>query len=133
MVIVPTHRHPSTGLALSSRNAYLSPQEYAYAPCLYEALRLAETAFKGRQDQSAPFPAASLREVALQHLHKRSAAAAAEGVSLKADYFAFNEPGTLRSLEQIVPGQGAVMSGALWCGTTRLIDNLVLDYDLNAP
>jgi pantoate--beta-alanine ligase len=133
MVIVPTHRDPVTGLALSSRNAYLSPQEYEYAPSLRQALKLVEEAFLARAEKSQPVTASCLRKLALDYLQSQTAKAQEKGVTLKADYIAFNEPETLTDLEEIRPGVGAVLSGAMWCGKTRLIDNIVLDYNLNAP
>ena len=43
--IIPTTRDPKSGLALSSRNAYLSAAELERAPALYAALRAAQNAW----------------------------------------------------------------------------------------
>lgn len=55
-----------------------------------------------------------------------------EGVEVKLMYFALNDPVELGDLEGVVEvGKGAVLSGAVMLGRTRLIDNLVFDFELN--
>jgi pantoate--beta-alanine ligase len=64
----------------------------------------------------------------IEHLSR----AAGEGVEVKLLYFALNDPEELHDLEGVVEkGRGAVLSGAVMLGRTRLIDNLVFDFDLN--
>lgn len=62
------------------------------------------------------------------------------GVEVEGIYFSLNDCGELTDLEKgaegeggnVVPkGRGAVLSGAVRLGKTRLIDNLVFDFELN--
>jgi pantoate--beta-alanine ligase len=104
----PTVREPD-GLALSSRNAYLSPPERTAAVSLSAALRLASDAYKAGQRD-----AAALRTVMLSRL-------AAEPLA-SVDYAEVVDPATFRP-----PGSLAVL--AVRIGKTRLIDN----HDLSQP
>jgi pantoate--beta-alanine ligase len=98
----PTVRE-ADGLALSSRNAYLSPAERKAAVSLSAALRLASDAYKaGERDPAA------LRDVLLSRL-------AAEPLA-SVDYAEVVDPATFRP-----PGDLAVL--AVQIGKTRLIDN----------
>jgi pantoate--beta-alanine ligase len=97
------------GLALSSRNAYLDPNEREAAASLSSALRLASQAFaSGERDP------ARLQEVLRSRL-------AAEPLA-RVDYAEVVDPETFRP-----PGRLAVL--AVWIGKTRLIDN----HDLAQP
>jgi pantoate--beta-alanine ligase len=112
VAIVPmaTVREPD-GLAMSSRNAYLSPAERKAATVLYEALRLAQEMWtKGARDAEA-------YRVRMREL--------IEGEKLaRIDYVSVADPETLRELERI---QGAALvSLAVRIGKTRLIDNVTL-------
>ncbi len=99
------------GLAMSSRNAYLSPEERAAAPVVYRALCAARKRFEsGERD------AETLREAMREVL-------AAEPLA-KTDYVSVAHPLTLRELERL--GDGAVVSLAVRFGATRLIDNVAL-------
>jgi pantoate--beta-alanine ligase len=98
------------GLALSSRNAYLSPEDRGRALALSRALReAADRAAKG--DRDAERLRAGARE--------RIAAAGA-----RVDYVELVEPSTLAPVARAEPG--SVMLVAAFFGTTRLIDNLRL-------
>jgi pantoate--beta-alanine ligase len=110
--VVPcdTVREPD-GLAMSSRNAYLSPEERAAAPVVYRALGAAQRRFEaGERD------AETLREAMLEAL-------AAEPLA-KTDYVSVADPLTLRELERVEAG--AVVSLAVRFGGIRLIDNITL-------
>ncbi|HWI85187.1 MAG TPA: pantoate--beta-alanine ligase [Sphingomonas sp.] len=110
IAIGPTVREPD-GLALSSRNVYLSPADRAQAPALFQGLQAAEEAFAaGTRD------AARLRELVEAPIrHTRS----------EIDYISIADPDTLAELEAIGP-KGAVVSLAVRFGTTRLLDNVIL-------
>lgn len=101
------------GLALSSRNRYLSSTERAQALGIARGLRLAEQAFVAGERQ----PTAILQLV-------RDALARAE---LREIYVSLRDPDALEPLEQVgsLPNR-VLVAIAAFCGTTRLIDNLLL-------
>jgi pantoate--beta-alanine ligase len=110
IVICPIVREPD-GLALSSRNAYLSPEERQAATVLYRALSAARAAFEaGERD------AGRLRRTVTETI-------AGEPLA-ELQYVSCADPITLQELER-VSGQ-ALLSLAAFVGRTRLIDNLVL-------
>jgi pantoate--beta-alanine ligase len=106
----PTLRE-SDGLAMSSRNARLSPELRARAVCLSQALNLAkELAANGERD------AARLIAAARAHIEARH-----DG---RIDYIDIAHGESLDALETITAP--AVMSLAVWFDPVRLIDNLRL-------
>jgi pantoate--beta-alanine ligase len=108
-----TVREPD-GVAMSSRNAYLSPEGRSQAVCLVGALREAWQRFdSGDRDVAALVGAA--REVI-------SAQPAA-----RIDYVEIRHADTLEPVDTI--GDRAVMALAVFFGKTRLIDNTVLGGD----
>jgi pantoate--beta-alanine ligase len=110
VVVCPTVREPD-GLALSSRNVYLSPDERRAAPVLHRALLAARAAFaSGERD------ADRLRAVV-------SGTLAAEPLA-HPDYVSVADAVTLQELERVVGP--ALVSLAVRFGGTRLIDNVVL-------
>ncbi len=106
---VATVREPD-GLALSSRNAYLSSAERTIAPRFYRTL--AETAENVRTG-AAPRAAEAHAAAALR----------ARGFS-RVDYVEICDAETLMPLQRL--DRPARVLGAAWLGTTRLIDNLAL-------
>lgn len=110
LVLVPTARD-TDGLALSSRNVYLSPRERQDALALPAALDAAVAAWKGGERSGRRL------EVVVGERLARS-----EGVV--ADYIAVVEP------EGLTPagtaGAGTIIAIAARVGTTRLIDNVIL-------
>jgi pantoate--beta-alanine ligase len=107
----PTVREPD-GLALSSRNVYLSPPERAAAATLSAALSNAQRLFQeGVRD-------------ALTLQHSVQSLLAAQPL-IRIDYVAVVQPHTLQPLTTLSP-DGAVICLAVWLGKTRLIDNLRL-------
>lgn len=132
LVVIPTERDPASGLALSSRNAYLSPAERDAATTLSKALFAGKKVFE-EKSANGPVDARTIREAAESFVLRRSEEVKAEGqVELKLDYIAVNDPVRLQDLDVVEPGRGAILSGAMYCGKTRLIDNIVIDFDLNA-
>jgi pantoate--beta-alanine ligase len=110
IVVSPTVRQ-ADGLAMSSRNAYLSPAERHAAVVLYRALCAAQDAYE-RGERNA----GTLRAV-MQEIVAREPLARVEYVSVA-------DPATLRELDHI--GGDALASLAVRFGTTRLIDNFLL-------
>jgi pantoate--beta-alanine ligase len=110
VVVCPTVREPD-GLALSSRNTYLSPKERQAATVLYRALTAAEAAYAtGERD------AELLRA-------RMSSTLAAEPLA-REEYVSVADRDTLDELEHVTAG--ALLSLAVRVGKTRLIDNVVL-------
>ena len=110
MVVCPTVRERD-GLAMSSRNAYLTPEQRQQALVLHRSLmRVQMAADQGERE------AIKLIELGEQVLAEE------EGVRL--DYFAVVEPETLDPVEDI--SHGALVAVAAYVGTTRLIDNILI-------
>jgi len=110
VVVAPTVRAPD-GLALSSRNSYLTAQERAIAPTIYRAL------LEGRRLFDAGERDAEVLRRAIRLAIEREPA-------LSIDYISVADLLDLRELDTV--GRGALASLAVRLGATRLIDNLVL-------
>jgi pantoate--beta-alanine ligase len=111
IVGMPTIREPD-GLALSSRNAYLSAAERQRALALSRGMRAAQSLLvAGTRDTGA------LVEAARREL---------QAADLREDYVEVRDAGTLAPLQTVAPGQTARMLVAAFAGTTRLIDNMPL-------
>jgi pantoate--beta-alanine ligase len=108
--VAPTAREPD-GLALSSRNAYLTADERVTAPALFKALSAASASF----DSGVRDPAA-LRAAVLGVLKREP--------RFTLDYVAAADPDTLAPLTG--PSDRVLLSLAARIGKTRLIDNVVL-------
>ncbi|ETW78666.1 hypothetical protein HETIRDRAFT_240083, partial [Heterobasidion irregulare TC 32-1] len=133
--IVPTARDPTTGLALSSRNAYLTPAEREKAPALYAALQAGARAWGAGESKADCVQRAievfSRAGSLLPGDKQGNARATKEKVTMKVDYIEFNDPSSFSVLpedeSQTKRGRSPViLSGAVWIGRTRLIDNLIL-------
>ncbi|MBV6500845.1 MAG: Pantothenate synthetase [Prosthecobacter sp.] len=108
---VETVREPD-GLAMSSRNRYLTPEERAQAPALQAALRRARDAWlAGEQD--VPRLLRAIRE----HV-------AVNAPLCREDYVSIVDPGSLQPLARVEHHAVALL--AFWFGRARLIDNLEL-------
>lgn len=105
------------GLALSSRNRHLNPQERKLAPLLYRGLWQARAAF-----QAAEFAIEALESIALREESRLKKA----GFML--EYFDYYP----QSLQSIDDAEAGIWLVAGWLGQTRLIDNL-RDDDHSAP
>lgn len=110
VVIAPTVRE-ADGLALSSRNRYLTPPQRAVAPAIFQGLSAAQRLFDaGERDGEI--------------LRQAIRAVIAAQPDLKVDYVSVADPETLRALPTVQ--QQALASVAARLGATRLIDNLIL-------
>jgi pantoate--beta-alanine ligase len=110
VVVVPTQREPD-GLAMSSRNVYLNPQERQAAVVLWRSMNLAQGLWqKGERD------AEKIRNEMVALIKKEPLA--------RTDYVSISDPGTLEELSRIKGP--ALVSMAVHVGKTRLIDNLTL-------
>ena len=96
------------GLALSSRNAYLSSDERKIAPVFYQVLnQMLKKILSGK-------PIKEVIEAAKLRLFE-------EGFS-KVDYIVFCDSSNLQATDNL--GKGGYILGAVWLGKTRLIDNI---------
>jgi len=110
VLAVPTVREPD-GLAMSSRNVYLNPEERKAALVLWKALSLAQELWqKGEKN------AERLRQEMTALIQKEPWA--------KIDYVSIADPDSLEELSQI--DGAALVSMAVKIGKTRLIDNITL-------
>lgn len=110
IVVVPTVREQD-GLAMSSRNAYLTPGQRAEAPVLYRSLRKAEDLIRAGERSAGAVIAAVTSEIT-----GRSSAAI--------DYVSVADAETLDPLSTLIPGAPVLVSLAARFGATRLIDNI---------
>ncbi len=113
IVVAPTVREPD-GLALSSRNAYLNPEERAQATVLWEAIRHARRRVREAGREGMP----------VKRLEREIAQMVAARPAARLDYVAFFDPRTLRPVARV--RRGTHLALAAWVGTTRLIDNALL-------
>jgi len=112
IVVCPTVR-ASDGLALSSRNQYLSPQQRKDAACIYRSLRAARKMIKEGVTNPKTI-CARMRKII------------SRAESLTAiDYISITEGNTLQDLHRIT-GRVLIAVAARF-GSTRLIDNLIVD------
>jgi len=110
IVTVPTVRERD-GLAMSSRNAYVSPQERQAARVLYQALRVGkEMILKGERD---PLKIRAQMEGLIKK----------EGMA-RIEYLSICHPKTLQEIHKI-EGK-TLLALAVWIGKTRLIDNILI-------
>ncbi len=107
IVPVPTVRDPD-GLALSSRNAYLSAEERESALSLYKSFLLAERLFKGGDINSGILKEA-IKDFILKHPYVK-------GI----DYVEITDQ-ELNPVDEVKVGDRILL--AVWVGSTRLIDN----------
>lgn len=111
VIVCPTVREPD-GLALSSRNAYLSPSDRQRATILYEALLSAQ-----RRRHEGERRGSHLREAIVQRLQSAD--------DVVVDYAAIVAEGTMNEVEQV---EGPVVAvAAIRIGGTRLLDNLRIE------
>lgn len=100
------------GLALSSRNVYLSSEERQAATILYRALNKAQAAY-----QSGERNAHQLRQIVTDTINSEPLA--------QLQYVSCADGDTLQEISEIVKGR-ALLSMAVYLGKTRLIDNCIL-------
>lgn len=110
VVIAPTVRE-ADGLAMSSRNTYLGPEERKAALVLWRSLNLAQQLW-------------SQGERKADSLRQRMVALIQEEPLAGIDYVSIADPETLDELVNI--NSPALVSLAVYIGKTRLIDNIIL-------
>jgi pantoate--beta-alanine ligase len=114
IVALPTVREPD-GLAMSSRNTCLNPEQRKAALVLHQALTLAQELYaRGEKD------AECIRQEMISLIQKQPLASI--------DYVSVAHAQTLDELKKVKPP--ALVSLAVKIGNTRLIDNVVLEESL---
>jgi pantoate--beta-alanine ligase len=111
VVPCPTVREPD-GLALSSRNVHLSPDERHAAPILYRALSAAQEAWRDGEREGDVLRGIMEEVLAMEPL-------------AQAQYVSCADPLTLAELSRAEGS--ALLSMAVYLGSTRLIDNVLLE------
>jgi len=100
------------GLAISSRNSYLSSQEREEALSLYRALKCAKSLIK--VGSSISDVVSEMEKIIQRESHA------------KIDYIEIVDPLTLEDVKTIRPGKKGLVALAVWIGNTRLIDNMLV-------
>jgi pantoate--beta-alanine ligase len=111
IVVCPIVRE-ADGLALSSRNAYLSAEQRKQALVLHRSLMRIRELVEAGDRNAARLAAAGREEISREN-------------SVRLDYFEIVDPETLDPVESVA--RGALVAVAAYVGTTRLIDNLVIE------
>ncbi|NLZ05280.1 MAG: pantoate--beta-alanine ligase [Phycisphaerae bacterium] len=111
ILVCPTVRE-ADGLAVSSRNQYLSAQQRKDAPIIYEALK------KGREMIEAG-------ETDPARVRERIEAVMRRVPALQIEYISLVDPETLEDVKRI--GRAVLIAVAARLGPARLIDNIVVD------
>ena len=111
ILVAPTVRELD-GLALSSRNAYLTQDERSRATALYRSLQHAEK----RVSQG---------ERSASRLRSGMAEILSRSQPTKVDYVAFVDPKSFKEVELAEP-PSVLVALAVWFGSTRLIDNMLV-------
>ena len=111
MIVCQTIREPD-GLAMSSRNARLSPSARKQAACLYQALQVAKTAYKNGERDAATLKSKMMDVVDSADIER-------------IDYASVADLESFEELDHI--SDGALLSLAVVVDGVRLIDNVVVD------
>lgn len=112
IVVLPTVRE-ETGLALSSRNAYLNEEERHAAPIIYRALTRAKEAYKDGERNGS-----RLAGIVRSTIESEPRA--------RIDYISITDADTLEKLDKL-DDRTVLIAAAVQFGKTRLIDNIVLN------
>ncbi|MCS7230018.1 MAG: pantoate--beta-alanine ligase [Candidatus Kryptonium sp.] len=112
IIVAPIVREPD-GLAMSSRNVYLSETERKEATVLYESLKLAEN-LVAQGERNSKVIISKMEELIKSK------------PSAKIDYIAIVKPDTLEKVENLNEGNEYLIALAVRIGTTRLIDNTIV-------
>jgi pantoate--beta-alanine ligase len=112
IVVAPTVREKD-GLAMSSRNVYLTAEQRREAPAVHRSLLLAEEALRGGERNASA-------------IRKRMGELIVRDSSGIPDYISVADAESLREVDFCSPGQSLLVSLAVRFGTTRLIDNTTI-------
>lgn len=102
------------GLALSSRNTYLTPEQRALAPAIHRELTLIAATLISSPETSV----SELCEAVIGRL---------QAIGFKNDYLSVVDYVSLTPVSRVAAGQTHIIAAAQFLGTTRLIDNVIVD------
>ena len=108
----PIVREPD-GLALSSRNVYLGPEDRAAAPLIHASLQAAKAAFEAGQHDAGTLAAIGR-------------AVLGQDPRFTTQYWDVRDPQALDAIDIVPTNGGALFAVAAYLGATRLIDNIVV-------
>ncbi len=112
MIVCPIYREPN-GLAMSSRNRYLSDEEKDKAGTIFLALEAAKKAIaKGERKRKM------INSIVLSIIRTVQ--------DIKVDYINTSRAGNLETPDEFFPGEEIVILVAVYIGRTRLIDNSII-------
>ncbi|KAJ2538162.1 pantoate-beta-alanine ligase [Coemansia sp. RSA 1933] len=116
LVVASTERDTNDGLALSSRNVYLTEEQRNRAPAFYRGMCRARDLF-----QSGITDREELLAIVREEAQKGD---------LDIEYISLSSPDTLMEVSSVsTETGGAILSGAWRMGSTRLIDNMLLGFE----
>lgn len=115
--VCETVRH-SDGLAMSSRNAYLTSNERLYANILYEALTMGKDMLSNTNDNDT-ISSIDIKKVIENKLKSEKLVSNIEYISIASHI-------DMKELSHVSLSKGAVISSAIKLGSVRLIDNLLV-------
>lgn len=113
MRVLPTVREDD-GLAMSSRNTYLTPQQRQVAPVLYYSLKCASDMIKAGEKRASVIKA-RMREIIN------------EKKEFRIEYISICDYSNLEELDKIEQGQKVLIALAAYIDNVRLIDNVILE------
>ncbi len=112
IIVAPIVRE-ADGLAMSSRNVYLSPVERAESTVLYRSLRRAEEMIIAGERNSGRIRSEMVAVISASRV-------------ARIDYVSVADAESLEEAEELKPGKRTLVSLAVFFGSTRLIDNIIV-------
>jgi pantoate--beta-alanine ligase len=126
MRALPTAREQD-GLAMSSRNRYLTPEMRKVATLLHRAISAAKQVIQS----GATNEREEILKPAFKIIDEVAKQVKEQGLpfEVRLDYLSLVDVATLGEIETLGKEQAAILSGAVYVGTTRLIDNVLINTE----
>lgn len=118
-VVIKDTIREDDGLAMSSRNAYLTQEERRAAPVVYRSLCSALRLYLELKEEGESISSDEIRALVKGVL-------LTEPLVSEIQYVSVDSKTTMRPCDRVYQGEGAVVSLAITLGRVRLIDNIVL-------